>query len=148
MTTENNKKSYKGAIIITYLIALACMIVSLCVPLYGNIADKEWVTNNAILFIYLPGLFNIAVGRTVFKGDWVAGNSSLNFEKYGKTIFGVQAQPLAWALLVYALVVVLGIIFLIPVLAGKKSKNTSAKCAYFIEVLTLLVLAFYFIVGM
>lgn len=148
MATENNNKSYKGVIVITYLIAVACMIVSLCVPFYGNIADREWTTNNAILFIYLPGLFNIAVGRTVFKGEWVAGNSSLSFEKYGKALFGVQVEPLAWALLAYALVVVLSIIFIIPVLAGKKSKNTSAKCAYFIEVLALLVLAFYFIVGM
>lgn len=142
MIPENRKKTYKGGIAVTYLIALICLLAGLFVPLYGGVPNATWTVNNAVFFIYLPALFNLAVGRDVFTGSWVTENGTLSFEKYG------TGEPLAWALLAYALIAVLAIIFLIPVLAGKRTKKTSARFAYFIEISALLVLAFYFIVGM
>lgn len=136
MATETTVRSNKGATIVTYVIALLCLIAGLFAPLYGTSGSLT----ERMLFFYLPGVFDAATGKTLIatQGIWKPFD-----ELYLGTFFGKECNVLAWALLVYAAITVIGILFLIPVLAGNKNKKTSAVCAYIIEVAAALTLTVY-----
>jgi hypothetical protein len=131
---EIMEKSHKGITVFTYVIALLCLLAGLLVPLYGNgssITDK-------MLLLHLPDAVNVALGGTpLFSGAWVKPFT----DTYYITVFGLPCSILAWTVVIYAAITVLGIIFLIPVIAGSRKNSTSAVCAYFIEVLAVVTLA-------
>jgi hypothetical protein len=138
MTTTATKKSNKSGIVFTYIVALLCLIAGFFAPLYGNatnLADK-------MLFMYLPNALNNALGQTIIKGDI---KTEINVTL---AMFGNDVSLISWTTLLYAVITVLGIIFLIPVIAGKKEKKGYTVCAYIIEVAALVVLTINLLLNM
>lgn len=145
MTTQNKKSYNKTATIITYVIAVLCLLAGLFAPLYGKVLDNSaYKAENAMLFMYLPALFNSAFGTALHVNGWP---EDITREAYTKQLYGFDINPLVWLLLAYTVVTVVALFFLIPVILGKKEKKTSAVCAYVMEVIALLVLAAYYIIG-
>jgi hypothetical protein len=139
MATQT-KKTNKGAAIATYVIALVCLLAGIFAPLYGTSGS----ITERMLFLRLPGAINSALGKTVLSVSWAKPFTEL----YRTQIFGASVNIYAWTTLLYAAITVVGIFFLIPVIAGKKTKHTSATCAYIIETATVLVLSVYIIFKM
>jgi hypothetical protein len=140
MTTTTKRKSNKGGIVFTYIIALLCLIAGLFVPLYGN----SEVLTERMLFLHLPEALNLALGQTVLTADWFLPFT----ETYSFTTFGLYCNYFAWTLVIYAAITVIGIIFLIPVLLCNKEGKGSAVCAYIIEVAASLILSVYILFRM
>lgn len=137
---ERKNKSKKTAVVITYVIAMLALWAGLFVPLFGTggeIMDR-------MMFRYLPSIFNACLFGVIDKniipdlGNWFLTYESMH------DAFGVDYIAVLYTL--YALMCVLSVIFLIPVCAGNRNKRTSAGCAFFIEILSILILggALYF----
>lgn len=145
MTTENTKKSHKTGTIITYVIAVLCLLAGLFAPLYGPLPGSAgYKIENAMMFMYLLPLFNLIAGTNISVKGWP---TDIALEEYNKSVLGLNIQVLAILIMAYVVVTVLAIIFLIPVCAGKKTKGTSAGCAYVIEVIAVLIFAAYFVIA-
>jgi hypothetical protein len=134
MATTTVKKSNKRGVVITYVIALLCLIAGLFVPLYnttGDILDR-------MLFIYLPSVINQALNQYIFTGNWFG-----TFSSFSTPIFGQSVDVMAWSVLLYTVVTIIGILFLVPVAGGDKNRKGYAVCAYIIEVAALVALTIY-----
>lgn len=137
LTTEQKKaKNRKIVTVITYSIALLCMLAGLFVPLFGTAGEGVKIIDR-MYFKYVIGVFNALLFP-------FAKKNVINLPADG---FFVPLMPFqdptkfssaALALTVFAIVCVLGLIMLIPVLAGNSAKRTSAVCAYAVELLALL----------
>lgn len=134
--SEQEKKNArkKTAVVVTYVIALLALWAGLFVPLFGTggeLADR-------MMFRYLPSIFNSCLFGVLDKnilpdlGEWFLSYNSAH------DLFGVDYVAVLCVL--YALLCVLGLIFLIPVCCGNRNKRTSAGSAFFIEIASLLVL--------
>lgn len=126
MSTKKTSKKY--AAVITYCIALVCLLLGLFLPVYNG---------NELLFMALPDAFCKAVGLS---GSSVGNELTREFMiSYGQTTFDLI--PVLVAL--YAVVAAIGVIMLIPVLASGSKKKTARVCAYIVEVAAVLVLFAY-----
>ncbi|MCD8372988.1 MAG: hypothetical protein LUD27_06790 [Clostridia bacterium] len=131
MTTA--KKPKKFITVITYLIALDCLLLGLLLPLYKD-ANGE----NIMLALTLPSILGTTFGIDSLTD---IGNKFPN----GNTVsfFGLADIDInAIAILLYAVITVIGIIMLIPVISSKKRK-TATVCASIVEVIALIALFTY-----
>ncbi len=123
------EKNAKLFTVITYFIALACLLAGLLAPLFniasGGVADK-------MLVAYALGVVNV-LANPLLKKDIVA--LPKGFFKGLERDSLIISYPSAIALAVFMLTCVLGLIMIAPVLAGNKSKRTYKNCAYAVEVL-------------
>lgn len=128
MSTTNQSKKYLS--VITYCIALVCLLLGLFLPLYNG---------DGLLFMALPyavctmlGLEAPDLGETLSRA-------------YPVVFTGTETSVdfIAITVSVYALITVIGIIMLIPVLASKSTSKTANVCAYIVEIAAAVVLFVY-----
>lgn len=125
MSTKKLKKKYLA--VITYCIALVCLILGLFLPLFDG---------NGLLFMALPDAFCKLFGIEHTFGHELTREYIVHFGGYG-----FDAMPII--VLLYALICAAGVIMLIPVLAAKSRKKTANVCAYVIEAAAAVVLFVY-----
>lgn len=140
MANTNIRKSTKTATIVTYSIALVCLLAGFFAPLYGVVGSSS--IEQSMLAFYLPDALNKALGTQLITGEFVANHA---FTDAPFTVFKLDVNVAAWTLLLYAVVTLVGLFMLIPVICGKKGKKTSAVCAYVIEILAALAITLYLI---
>jgi hypothetical protein len=129
MANSSAKKANKYATLVTYLIALACLIVGLFVPLFDG---------NGILALQLPAAFNCLIGKT---------DTAFTLS-YTISVASLKIDIMAIIVIAYTVVTALGLLALIPIIFSKKTKGTAYGFAGFIEVLAALILSLYAIVAM
>lgn len=127
---KKSVKTNKYAAVITYLIALICLVLGLFLPLT---AGKE------ILALQLTEVFNAVSGK---QNEFILAYT-VDFLGTGTTV-----DIMAWTVLVYAAFTALGVLALIPVLACKKHSKCANVCAYIIEVATAAALSVYLITAL
>lgn len=129
--TKNNssRRPSKWAALVTYVIALICLLAGLLIPL-GN--TEGFVLENMLAF-QLPDAITKLVGIDLgFGAPLTDYSSTVNF-------CGLFSFDLGAALvLIYSLVTVAAIIGLIPVIASNRKKATALKTASVIECLALI----------
>lgn len=135
MANSEKKTTTKYAALVTYVIALLCLIAGLFVPLFGG---KE------ILALQLPKAFNALANRDLlsFGKDFsYAGDAAytVSLAGYGGLTFNFMAA----VVISYFVITVLGVIALIPVIAGNRYKKTANVFAYIVEVIAVIVLGTY-----
>ena len=130
---STKKTSSKYLAVITYCIALVCLLLGLFLPLYNG---------NGLLFMALPSAFCKMFGIDGSVGEELSREFILNFG----TGEGYDIIPLL--VLLYALITAAGVIMLIPVLACKAKKKGANVCAYIIEVAAGIVLFVYTLIQM
>ena len=132
MTTANNKKSIKTAVVVTYVIATLLLVAGWFVPAFGYGQDME--LGDTMLFWYVPAIINAFLNPYLGKDLITVSEHKLpEFAGFEREIIpGVDIQIPALMILVYLVITVLALVLLIPVCAAKKDK-TSVKCAYSIE---------------
>lgn len=149
MTTANTKSSnIKTAVVVTYVIATLLLIAGWFVPAFGYGEDLEIA--DMMLFWYVPAIVNAFLnpflGEALITGDFVKQHPLPGFTAFESQIIpDVDLHIPALMMLVYLVLTVLAIIFLIPVIAGKKEKKTSITCAYIIEGAALAALGILFV---
>ena len=126
---NTQKKSTKTLAIITYALALVCLLAGLLLPPNFDFKGEY----NAVI-MQIPHALN-CLGITM--------SSKVAYTYYYPVSFwGGKAFDLGGLfLLLYVLVGVVAVIGLIAVLCGKKNKNSSLKSAGFVEVLSTLILS-------
>lgn len=134
MTTANQKKPIKSAVVATYAAATILLIAGWFIPAFGY--GQDIAVGDMMLIWYIPAIINAMFARTVIPESALGGRELPAFITEPE---GFNAPALL--LIVYLIMTVLAIIFLIPVLAGKKTKRTSIVNAYIIEGITLAVFA-------
>lgn len=134
MGKGSTKPAKKWVAMITYIVALICLLLGLLVPL-ANVGKGT----EAMLALQLPNALNTLVGKKLLGfGKPFTYSFGVNFfglMKGGKTI-----DLGAIFVLLYAVITVAALIGLIPVLASKKTKTTALKTASVIEALALIAL--------
>ncbi len=128
------KKPTKWLALITYAIAVVCLLLGLLLPL-SNVAGTG-VEN--MLIMQLPG----AAG-SLFGIDWSAVGSPYTYG-YPVNFLGLLGTSFDLGsvfVLLYALVTLAALIGLIPVIASKKTSRTAIKTASVIEVCAVTVLS-------
>lgn len=125
MSTRKAKKKYLA--VITYCIALVCLILGLFLPIYDG---------NDMLFMSLPDAFCKLFGINHSFGHELTREYIVNFGSSG-------IDFLALTVLLYAVVTVAGIVLLVPVLASNSRKKTASICAYTGETAAAIVLYVY-----
>ncbi len=131
MSTPNKKKYLP----VTYCIALICILVGIFFPL-GNLST--WSKDN-LLFMMLPSALSIVL--STFGINFSFGNDMPEFDR-SFTFYEGGVNFMAFAVVLLAIVAVIGILFLLPVLASK-TESKAAGCAYFVEILAIIALGFY-----
>lgn len=125
---DTQKKSTKKLTVITYAIALVCLLAGLLLP--NNFDFKaSW---NAVI-VQIPNALE-RIGIKFMDGIDLVHSYPVNL--WGNTAFELGGL----FVLLYALVCVIAVIGLFIVIFGNKEKDTSLKCAGFIEVLAIIVL--------
>ncbi|MCD8040662.1 MAG: hypothetical protein LUF82_04010, partial [Clostridia bacterium] len=125
----NTEQPKKKLTVITYIIALVCLILGLLLP---NHDGKMMITTLPSAFAELFSALNI----TSVPGNAFASSVDVNF-------FGLITLDIgALAILLYAVITVIGIIMLIPAFACKKKKPVSV-CSYTVEIAAFIVLFIY-----
>ena len=144
MTTANNKKSIKTAVVVTYVIATLLLVAGWFVPAFGYGQDME--LGDTMLFWYVPAIINAFLNPYLGKDLITVSEHKLpEFAGFEREIIpGVDIQIPALMILVYLVITVLALVLLIPVCAAKKDK-TSVKCAYSIEGSSLIALGILFL---
>lgn len=134
----SEKKTIKLTAIITYSIAIACLLLGLFLPLFKGVETK------GMLALQLPDVFNAVANKQILK---FGKDFTLNYPVY---LFGAGKKPfdlMAWVVLLYAVITLVGLICLIPMgLSYKKGSKTIVIISYIIETAAVLVLSLYFIV--
>lgn len=134
--SENTGKS-KFAALVTYIIALICLIAGLFVPLFND---------NKILALQLPDAINKLTGKTIFSS--IGKSFTL---PYPVKIFGSETLApdiMAIAVVVYAVITLLGIFALIPIIVSNRKKKTAYVLASIVEVIAALTLTVYMVVAL
>ena len=130
---STNKESKKYLSVVTYCIALICLLLGFFLPIFNG---KE------LLFMALPDAFCTTFG--------IDGNTLGDaFSRMYPIIFTGTKTTVdfaAVAITAYALITAIGVVMLIPVLAAKSNKKTANACAYVIEVAACVVLFVYTII--
>lgn len=136
--TPEQQKARNGKIltIVTYSIALLCMLLGIFLPLFVLVPGGKAVDN--MLLKHVPGAFNALLSPFIKKNIIpIPEGFFIDYPVYES----FSSEILA--LVVYLITCLLGIFMLIPVLLGDRNKNTSAACAYVIEVLAALSSGYY-----
>lgn len=135
---NTDNKNYKGAALITYLLAIVFLLLGLFLPL-GSVKGAD-----GILALQTPDVLNKAFGLKL------SGGSAFSYS-YPVKLFGVipEFDIGAWFVIAYLLVTAAAIVCLIPALAGNKEKQTTVKITFVIEaiaatILTLFVLVLFY----
>ena len=133
LTPEQQKaKNTKVMTVVTYSIALLCMLAGLFVPLFGILSGGKIM--DRMFLKYVLGVFNALLFPFV-KKDLIPLPENGFFAPLLPT---ETFSPEMLALTVYILTTVVGLFMLIPVLIGNRNKRTSAICAYVIELFAVL----------
>lgn len=132
---NNNAKTSKFVAMITYIIALVCLILGLFLPL-GNL---EAVTGaDSIMALQLPKALGILFNSNMGGDKIFTYTYAINFlGLMGDKSFDIGAV----LVLLYAFITALGVLMLIPVIACKRTSGAALKIASFIEVVALLFVA-------
>lgn len=135
---NTDKKYFKGAALITYCLAIVCLLLGLLLPL-GTVKGVD-----GIIALQLPDALNKAFGLNI-------GGGKPFLYSYPVKLFGVvpEIDFGAWLILAYVLVTAAAIVCLIPALAGSKEKHTTEKITFVVEavaaaILVVLVLTFFY----
>lgn len=130
---SNNKQSKKYLSLVTYCLALVCLVLGLTLPIFNG---------NSILCMMLPDAFftTFGLGATELGEEFT--REYLILFTGTKTAFDFAAL----ALVLYGIVTVLGIILLIPVIASKAESKTANICAYIVEIAAVISLFIFTIV--
>lgn len=112
---KKDKKQGKLFIILSYVLVLAGLIAALFVPLYDGDMLIKYLLASVSEFL---SLFSYELAPSV----------------YGSFFIEAELMIYQWALiLALAVSLVLALIMLIPVIAGKPAKNTNLNCAFAAE---------------
>lgn len=137
MKISEVKKTNKYVTLVTYLIAVVCLLLGLFLPLWG---DK------GILALQLPKALNA-----------LAGKDLLSFGKdftltHRISLFGIQSATfdiIALLVIIYAVITVLALLALIPVGFSVKNKGRVAKAfAYAMEIAAGITLSVYLMIAL
>ncbi|MDE7301036.1 MAG: hypothetical protein K2N47_02590 [Clostridia bacterium] len=138
---EKNAKRKQTLIVVTYVVALLCLLAGLLVPLFDFRNLSEDLTNN-MMIKYVPAMFNDLY--KFFAGDILLKELPWFAAELPNTVTSVGGFPFDSLIgLLYTVMCVFGLFMLIPVCAGKKTKNTSANAALIVEILTIVFVAAY-----
>jgi len=130
---NTTSKPNKFAALITYCIALVCLLLGLLLP-FGNVEGVEG--KNAMLLLQLPGAINSVFGTELsfaFCAENLTYGFPIQFMGLGEKAFDIGAV----FVLLYAVIAVVGLIALIPVIASNRNSATALKTASVIEALAL-----------
>lgn len=130
--STSKKTKYLSAI--TYCIALVCIIIGLVFPVNGF---SDW---DSMLVLMLPSALSLVLGTFGLNVDF-SGVGKEFTPWYGFTADG--ANLMAFAIVLLAIIAVVGIVLLIPVFVSKRDSKVAAGCSYTIEVLAAIVLVLY-----
>lgn len=134
MEISETKKSKKYATLVTYLAAIVCMLLGLFLPLFNG---------NGILALYLPDVFNHLTGNEI-----ISTENKLELA-FNINAFGVSVDIMAYVILLYAVVTVLGLLALVPIgLIFKKESKIPVILEYAILTAASLVLPLYLIMAL
>jgi len=133
MSTEKTKTPGKAGVVFTYILVLACLILGWVLPMYDG--DKMLIT-------YFASIFNGAIGSAVIPVEGFFANA---YSAPTVPLFGAEVAIFNWALLVYAVMTVIGVIALIPVLFGKKACKGFAGFVEYFAILAFTVYSFYYL---
>lgn len=128
MEKNANKPAKKWVALVTYAIALLCLLAGLLIPL-GNVSGFKLEN---MLFWQLPAAVKDLTG---FDLKFGAANFTYG---YKIPLFGLDVLNFNYSAifaLLYLVVAVAGLVGLIPVIASKKTSATALKTASVIEVL-------------
>lgn len=150
---ETNKRPNRVVALITYIIALIALLLGLFLP-YGTNPDLNGTTD-AIWAFQLPQALKAAVPVQAF-WDLIGDVGAPFTHSLPITLNGIiptsELMPLGYDLgalftVLYALVVLAGLIALIPAIVNtfskKTTKNTALNAASFIEVVAFLFVSFF-----
>ncbi|HBN12194.1 MAG TPA: hypothetical protein DD415_01105 [Clostridiales bacterium] len=132
MKISEVKKTNKYVTLVTYLIAVVCLLLGLFLPLWG---DK------GILALQLPKVLNALAGKDLlsFGKDFTLAHRI--------SLFGIQSATfdiIALLVIIYAVITVLALLALIPVGFSVKNEGRVAKAfAYVAEIAAAAVLSVY-----
>ncbi|MDE6441673.1 MAG: hypothetical protein K2L12_02845 [Clostridia bacterium] len=136
MEISETKKSNKYAALVTYLVAIVCLLLGLFLPLFNG---------NGILALSLPDVLNQLIGSEVIS----AGNKldlSFSADLFG---LGVNVDIMAYVIFLYAVVTLLGLLALVPIgLAFNKQSKVPVIFEYIILTASTLVLSLYVIMAL
>lgn len=155
--SKKNKTSNKLAAMITYAVALVCMLLGLFLPFAAKAEGAEGVLA-AMLGGQLPAAFDgiYKIGESGLQGMFNSPAAAYSFPFHVNHLFETDLASVL--LVLYALVVLAGIIALIPVLAdtfrsqrkkqiggitvvAKAEKNIALRAASVIEILSVVTLS-------
>ncbi len=126
---KKKNKTKKVIATTTYFIAMLCLLAGLFAPLF-NCVDGVKMPER-MLVRYIPSMFNGLCGREILPPDKL-GNWFLAYPFSGFDFMALIG-------VLYAVVCVIAILMFVPILLGSKKRNSSARCALGVEVLSMLV---------
>ena len=130
---NNNAKTSKFVAMITYIIALVCLILGLFLPL-GNLESVSGA--DSIMALQLPKALGILFNSNMGGEKVFTYTYAINFlGLMGDKSFDIGAV----LVLLYTVITALGVLLLIPVIACKRTSGVALKIASFVEVVALLV---------
>ena len=136
MEVSETKKPNRYVALVTYLIAIVCLLLGLFLPLFNG---------KGILALQLPRALNSLANKEIFKFG-----KEFTFA-YPVMFFG-KGKPfdfMALIALLYALITVLGLLALIPVgISVKKDGKAHIAFIKIIETAAVIVLSLYLIIGL
>ncbi len=149
MTTVNTKKSIKTAVVVTYIIAVVLLVAAWFVPGFGYGQGTE--LGDMMMFWYVPAIINAFLypflGKDLIPASVAGGHKLPEFMTFESQIIpGTDLHIPALMIIVLLVITVLALIFLIPVIAGKKDR-TCTVCAYIIEGAAIFALAILFLMS-
>lgn len=133
MSTKKTKTPGKAGVVFTYILVLACLIMGWVLPMYDG--DK-------MLISYFASIINGAIGQTIIPVEGFFANV---YAGATTVLFGAEVAIMNWALLIYAVATVLGVIALIPVLFGKKACKGFAGLVEYIAIFGFVVYSFFYL---
>ena len=132
MKVSETKKQNKYAALITYVIAVVCLLAGLFVPLFNG---------TGILAMNLPDVFNHIIGSDVIE---VSEKLELAFSV---NLFGtgMVVDVMAYVILLYTFITLLALLAFIPIIIAfvKNKGEVISVFAYIIEVAAVLILSVY-----
>lgn len=132
--TKNNSshKPSKWAALVTYVIALVCLLLGFLVPL----GEAEVITDNMLVMQLMDALSKATLGVLPIPawGATLSSGYSIKVNYFGMFEYNVGAL----LVVLYAVVTVAALIGLIPVIASKKKSGTALKTASLIECIAII----------
>lgn len=130
MENSQNKRPNRYAVLVTYLIAVVCLLLGLFLPFFG---DK------GILALQIPDLFNHLANKDIEVKNPFLLSHVINFFGSGKSV-----DIMAWIVLLYLAVTACSLLALIPIgISTKKDTKTATVFAYIVEIAAVVVTTVY-----